>query len=468
MNLKINNLHIYQKNGAEFIYNFSDSLTFIYGNVGTGKSTLLNLIMYCLGNEFIATPAATNYLEAVQLEVFIQGELCRFFRKMNSKRIIIEDEKEKQNFRIVAHEISDYLLNKCGLPVLYQAENTKTQKRIKLTFKNFSWFFYLKQNEMDSSFFHLDSDHIFKQVAAVNVFLSLLKSNIIIDCSKSEEYRNLRRRCRQYEDGKEIFEYLDRELRGFDNLSLEDELRYIQELEMKIEVMKNKAESFSFEEVEQLLEVQKELDGIKNQYVYDRKKNIYLKALDEMQYKKKRIELERNQTKNIEESNVEEICALFLDCLKEIGFQGVSKFDKVIIDETNHFMPVLYNRFDKQKISFQNLGSGGKKTMYKICFALSIYRYYAERGGESYLPDFLMIDTPMKNISEREDMEMYNKFYQYLFRLFSTELKNKQLIVIDKEEKQLTDYELSDEAIIMKMTLDDVLNPPLFRDYKGL
>lgn len=468
MNLKISNLHIYQKNGAEFIYNFSDSLTFIYGNVGTGKSTLLNLIMYCLGNEFIATPAAANYLEAVQLEVFIQGDLCKFFRKMNSKRIIIEDEKEKQNFRIVAYETSDYLLKKCGLPVLYQAGGTKTQKRIKLTFTNFSWFFYLKQNEMDNNFFQLDSDNLFKQIAAVNVFLSLIKSDTVIDRSRSEEYRNLKRRCRQFEDGKEIFEYLDKELKGIDNLSLEDELRCIQELERKIEVLKNKSEDFTFEEVEQLLDVQKELDGLKNQYVYDKKKNIYLKALDNMQHQKKRIEQERNKNKNLEESNVEEICALFLDCLKEIGFQGVSKYDKVIIDETNHFMPVLYNRFDKRKISFQNLGSGGKKTMYKICFALSIFRYYAERGGESYLPDFLMIDTPMKNISEREDMEMYNKFYQYLFRLFSTELKNKQLIVIDKEEKQVTDYLFRDEAIIMKMTLDDVLNPPLFRGYKGL
>lgn len=84
MNLKIKKLHIFSKNGEESAYDFADSLMFIYGNIGAGKTTLLNLIMYCLGREMLKTPAVIAYLEAVQLEVTLNGHLCRFFRKADS------------------------------------------------------------------------------------------------------------------------------------------------------------------------------------------------------------------------------------------------------------------------------------------------------------------------------------------------------------------------------------------------
>ena len=149
MNLKIKKLHIFSKNGEESAYDFADSLTFIYGNIGAGKTTLLNLIMYCLGCEMVKTPAVSAYLEAVQLEVTLNGYLCRFFRKADSKRILVEDLQAEQSFRLVNSEISDYLFRQCELPSIYQASGSISDQKVKLTFTNFSWFCYLRKGSRE-------------------------------------------------------------------------------------------------------------------------------------------------------------------------------------------------------------------------------------------------------------------------------------------------------------------------------
>lgn len=468
MNLKIKKLRIFSKNGEEAVYDFADSLTFIYGNIGAGKTTLLNLIMYCLGREIVKTPAVNTCLEAVQMEVVLQGHLCRFYRKADSKRILVEDLHAEQSFRLVNSEVSDYLFRQCELPFIYQASGLMSDQKVKLTFTNFSWFCYLKQSEMDSNFFQLDSDNIFRQNAAENTLLTLLNSDVLIDRSLNEQYRTVRRRHRQYEEGREIFKYLDRELMGDGVLSLTEKKMKIQNLTDEIHKMRENKQFFTCEEMEQLLTAQNQLDRLKYQYIYERKKTGYYKALDTVRSEKAELEEQLKRDASADSIHVSHICDLFLECLREVGFQGISKYDNVIMESRNHYAPILYNRYDQQRISFQNLGSGGKKTIFKICFALALYRFYGNNGEKCYLPDFLIIDTPMKNISEREDEEMYIRFYRYLFQLFSTELKDKQLIIVDKEEKDLSDYAMRDEAILMKMTRDDPLNPPLFREYKGL
>jgi hypothetical protein len=49
------------------------------------------------------------------------------------------------------------------------------------------------------------------------------------------------------------------------------------------------------------------------------------------------------------------------------------------------------------------------------------------------LPDFLIIDTPMKNISEDVNRGIFEAFYNYLYDLAKGPLSNTQFIIIDKE-----------------------------------
>ena len=62
-------------------------------------------------------------------------------------------------------------------------------------------------------------------------------------------------------------------------------------------------------------------------------------------------------------------------------------------------------------------------------------------GIKTLLPSFIMIDTPMKNISERNDRLIYSNLYDYLLRLFSKDgdLYDTQLILVDKEKSNLSE-----------------------------
>ena len=45
----------------------------------------------------------------------------------------------------------------------------------------------------------------------------------------------------------------------------------------------------------------------------------------------------------------------------------------------------------------------------------------------------LIIDSPIKNISERENREQFKGFYNMIYQLKADELKNTQFLLIDKE-----------------------------------
>jgi hypothetical protein len=81
--------------------------------------------------------------------------------------------------------------------------------------------------------------------------------------------------------------------------------------------------------------------------------------------------------------------------------------------------------------SFGNLGSGGKKTLFKCCFAVAVHRLASEIGA--LLPSVLIIDSPMKNTSERQNRDQFEGFINMLYDLSQTELADTQFVVVDKE-----------------------------------
>ncbi|PGU90101.1 hypothetical protein COD71_23560 [Bacillus cereus] len=117
-------------------------------------------------------------------------------------------------------------------------------------------------------------------------------------------------------------------------------------------------------------------------------------------------------------------------------------------------------------MQFSNLGSGGKKTIFKCCFSLAIHRLAKQR--KLPLPSFLMIDTPMKNISERENADIFKGFYSFLYKLAENELKDLQFIIVDKEYYPIP-KEISKKISTIKkhMTPDEPMHPPLIPYYKG-
>ena len=173
--------------------------------------------------------------------------------------------------------------------------------------------------------------------------------------------------------------------------------------------------------------------------------------------KKEKEEAKKSQT------ILPELERIFADTLRQVCFPGI-KDDDVFVISGDTYIPIIYPK-DKSNptyTTFSNLGSGGKKTIFKSCFALALHRLAAKKN--SHLPAFLMIDTPMKNISERENEVVFKSFYNFIYKLTTTELKDRQIVIIDKE------YYESPEGVKITarhMTPDDSNFPPLIKYYRG-
>ncbi len=164
--------------------------------------------------------------------------------------------------------------------------------------------------------------------------------------------------------------------------------------------------------------------------------------------------------------NIKKLSGLFLDCLVRAGVPGITFQNEVEISYKDFLPKITDPEFgDITVTSFANLSSGGKKTLFKSCFALAVHRLSAEIGAS--LPTLLIIDSPMKNISERENVQQFEGFHKLLYELLQEELLGTQLIIIDKEHYQPEDnFKLGYSSRHMKPDSDEF--PPLIPYYRSL
>lgn len=167
--------------------------------------------------------------------------------------------------------------------------------------------------------------------------------------------------------------------------------------------------------------------------------------------------------------NIKKLKQYFLDCLWRSKLASFRKDDVVEMSSTN-FFPEIHpkDEGDATVISYTNLGSGGLKTLYKCCFAVAVHRLAHEVS--SILPTFLIIDSPMKSVSERENREQFLGFFDMLYELSETELVETQFVVIDKELcEPKENYTRTFASRHMKpndgIRPDDNPDPPLIRYY---
>jgi hypothetical protein len=156
---------------------------------------------------------------------------------------------------------------------------------------------------------------------------------------------------------------------------------------------------------------------------------------------------------------------LFLDCLLRSHVPGIRPTDTVEISSAD-FLPEVYgpDALEATVTSFSNMSSGGKKSLFKCCFAIALHRVAIEKGA--ILPKLLMIDSPMKNISERENLDQFESFHRLLYELKGDELQSTQMILIDKEycpPPSPIDLRVS----ARHMRPDDEEHKPLIPYYRG-
>ena len=171
MKLLIGTLILLCKRSEERIP-FSPRLSFFHGEMSTGKSTIAELIDYCLGGSLQKTPAIQSELVGAQLQVKVGETMLLIERNpatTTTAEVTWEGEGEsgRENLPLAAgahpvvgddiYNYSDFLLRHLGSPLL------KVRKRKgdpdsalqRLSFRDFYKFCYLDQPDLDSSFFSL-------------------------------------------------------------------------------------------------------------------------------------------------------------------------------------------------------------------------------------------------------------------------------------------------------------------------
>lgn len=148
------------------------------------------------------------------------------------------------------------------------------------------------------------------------------------------------------------------------------------------------------------------------------------------------IEEERSRLK-ASDDNIRAVADMFKQILVNVGFPGISDHDEVVLDPRN-WKPIIVHF--NQEWGFWDTGSGGKKTIFNVCYALAVHEVARDRGMP--VPSLLIIDSPTKNISDEENPELVASLYREIYRIASKDSEEKiQFVLIDSDLVE-PEYEL--------------------------
>jgi|JI10StandDraft_1071094.scaffolds.fasta_scaffold44176_2 hypothetical protein len=138
---------------------------------------------------------------------------------------------------------------------------------------------------------------------------------------------------------------------------------------------------------------------------------------------------EERQKLSAADKRIRELSDEFKRVLLDVGLPGVSTSDTVELDPRN-WRPVIIH--GAQQWSFWDAGSGGKKTLFNVCFALALHSLAQKK--KMPVPSVLIIDSPTKNISDDENPELVKALYSEIYRLVKeTTTPKLQCLLIDSD-----------------------------------
>jgi hypothetical protein len=162
------------------------------------------------------------------------------------------------------------------------------------------------------------------------------------------------------------------------------------------------------------------------------------------------------------DSRVTDLEELYRDILLRVGVPGIGPTDAIHINRTTWIPTIFQGGNEDLGYDFYSAGSGGKKTLLNVCYALAIHKLAVIH--DLPLPSFLIVDSPMKNISKDANKQTFLALYNQLYALAMSDLRSTQFLVIDNEyAPPPADVQVSHRY----MSNDDPTAPPLIPEYKG-
>ena len=189
MKILLKQMEILCKNDTIEKIPFSPQITYFYGEMSTGKSTIARLIVFCLGGSFKnIPPTILEEIKSVQLLAVINSKEVLFEREIkNNHQIKIswkDDEgkpvgllapTEPGDWPILDEQIysaSDFILHLFNQPVLKVPIGDNL---VRLSIRDLMWYCNLKQEELVSNFYNLGENvnHV-KMLKSRTVMLFML------------------------------------------------------------------------------------------------------------------------------------------------------------------------------------------------------------------------------------------------------------------------------------------------------
>lgn len=152
-------------NAGDYHFSFTSPCTVLQGPVGTGKSSLLELIKFVIGGTAVLTPVIRSEVRAVQAQVNLAGTPLMLRRGLGRDATTVQvidprDEGEVRRLSVRPRpdeqSLSDALLEILGIPRVRipRARTRATGANVPLTFNDLYAYLYVEQQDIDRSVVH--------------------------------------------------------------------------------------------------------------------------------------------------------------------------------------------------------------------------------------------------------------------------------------------------------------------------
>jgi hypothetical protein len=159
---------------SEELLEFAANVTFIHGTLSLGKSTVARLVDFCLGGELEQTTAIQREFIGAQLSLTIgdrdvlvernrgENQLQVTWKEATGEAISVLVRAKGDGPPVYGDDVvnmSDLIFRLLGLPIIRVRKRTgdENSPMIPLSFLDIFKFCYLEQEELDSSFFRLNT-----------------------------------------------------------------------------------------------------------------------------------------------------------------------------------------------------------------------------------------------------------------------------------------------------------------------
>jgi len=256
MKIKLIKLQLLCKESEEEVP-FGSHVSFFHGEMGAGKSTIAEMINFCLGGNLVNTPAVSSEVISVRLFAEVGDSELLLERDLNSSKSVVASWKNEEElgrldlpFEAVTEPIydddvfnfSDFIYRSMNVPLL-KVRNKKDDPESQLHrvgFRDFWKFCYLDQKHLDSSFFVLDQPIRAEKSKDVLKYILGLHSDRLINLQRElSETRQNQRTLR--ETATQIHEFLSRF--GFSSEA---------EIDLQLDVVNKSSEPLEIEREQQL------------------------------------------------------------------------------------------------------------------------------------------------------------------------------------------------------------------------